>query len=72
MLTSGSGGCAALHAASTLPLEFLVEGENPMRAARQISVVLFQESDQWVAQCLEYDIAAQAETLKDLTDKHTL
>ena len=36
--------------------------------ARQISVVLFQESGQWVAQCLEYDIAAQAETLKELIE----
>lgn len=31
-----------------------------------ISVIAFQEGDQWTAQCLEYDIAAQARTLSDL------
>ena len=33
----------------------------------KISAVLFQEDDgQWSAQCLEYDIAAQAKSLPDL------
>lgn len=33
----------------------------------KISAVLFQEEDgQWSAQCLEYDIAAQAKSLPDL------
>ena len=31
-----------------------------------ISVVLLQEGEWWSAQCLEYDIAAQAKTLPDL------
>ncbi|HKO06445.1 MAG TPA: hypothetical protein VJ487_01930 [Alphaproteobacteria bacterium] len=31
-----------------------------------VSVVLFQEGDWWSAQCLEYDITAQAKTLPDL------
>lgn len=31
-----------------------------------ISVIAFQEGDWWTAQCLEYDIAAQAKTLSDL------
>jgi hypothetical protein len=31
-----------------------------------ISAVLFQEGEWWSAQCLEYDIAAQARTLADL------
>ena len=31
-----------------------------------ISVVLFQEGEWWTAQCLEYDIAAQAETVPAL------
>jgi hypothetical protein len=35
-------------------------------AAFSISAVLFQEGDWWSAQCLEYDIAAQAKTLADL------
>ncbi|CAA7617639.1 hypothetical protein [Magnetospirillum sp. UT-4] len=28
--------------------------------AEQVRVVVFQEGDAWVAQCLEYDIGAQA------------
>ena len=39
-----------------------------MVTTRHISAVLFQEGEQWVAQCLEYDIAAQAETLKELVE----
>ena len=31
-----------------------------------ISVVMFQEGEWWTAQCLEYDIAAQAKTVPDL------
>jgi hypothetical protein len=31
-----------------------------------INVVIFREGDFWVAQCLEYDIAAQAKSLRDL------
>jgi hypothetical protein len=33
----------------------------------QVQTVIFKEGDWWVAQCLEYDIAAQARTIKDLT-----
>lgn len=32
----------------------------------KIRAVLFQEEDWWVAQCLDYDIAAQARTRDDL------
>jgi hypothetical protein len=32
----------------------------------QISAVLFQDGEWWCAQCLEYDIAAQAPTLSEL------
>lgn len=32
----------------------------------RIHVLVRRESDWWVAQCLEYDIAAQARTLPDL------
>lgn len=35
-------------------------------AAIAISAVLFQEEDWWIAQCLEYDLSAQAKTLPDL------
>lgn len=35
-------------------------------AAFRISAVLFQEGEWWSAQCLEYDIAAQAKSLPDL------
>lgn len=31
-----------------------------------ISAIVFQEGEWWSAQCLEYDIAAQARTLGDL------
>jgi hypothetical protein len=31
-----------------------------------VSVLLFQEGERWSAQCLQYDIAAQAATLPDL------
>ena len=32
----------------------------------KINVLIFREGEWWVAQCLEYDIAAQARTLNDL------
>lgn len=31
-----------------------------------ISAVVYPEADQWVAQCVEYDIGAQAATMEDL------
>jgi hypothetical protein len=33
---------------------------------KQLSLLIFKEDDWWVAQCLEYDIAAQARTLPDV------
>jgi hypothetical protein len=45
--------CRGLHMANNL-------------AAFRISAVLFQEGGWWSAQCLEYDIAAQAKTLPAL------
>jgi hypothetical protein len=35
-------------------------------SAFSISAILFQEGEWWSAQCLEYDIAAQARALSDL------
>ena len=35
----------------------------------QLRAVLFEEGGSWSAQCLEYDIAAQAKTLLDLHDE---
>lgn len=32
----------------------------------RIRILVFKDGDMFVAQCLEYDIAASAETLKDL------
>lgn len=32
------------------------------------TVLLFQESEWWVAQCLEYDIAAQGKTVAEVKD----
>jgi len=31
-----------------------------------LSVLLFRETDTWVAQCLEFDIVAQASTIDDV------
>lgn len=31
-----------------------------------ISAVLFYQGEQWVGQCLQYDVAAQASTLEDV------
>jgi len=36
------------------------------QTAFRVSAVLFQEGEWWSAQCLEYDIAAQAKTLSAL------
>ncbi|MDE2815480.1 MAG: hypothetical protein OXK81_02120 [Chloroflexota bacterium] len=35
-------------------------------------VLLFQEEDMWVAQCLEYDIAAHGETVTDAQEAYAL
>lgn len=32
---------------------------------KRIRVILFQEEGEWVAQCLEYDIAAQGSTIDE-------
>ena len=36
---------------------------------RNIKAVLFEEAGAWSAQCLDFDIAAQAETLLDVRDE---
>jgi hypothetical protein len=35
-------------------------------SAYPVSAILFEEGQSWAAQCLEYDIAAQAASLSDL------
>ena len=37
-----------------------------METGQGIRVVILREGDYWVAQCLEYDIGAQAKNLRDL------
>ena len=37
-----------------------------MVSYKRIGAVIFQEGNLWVAQCLEFDIAAQASTVKEL------
>lgn len=37
-----------------------------MAMPNHLRFVVFRESDQWIGQCLEYDIGAQAETLDEL------
>ena len=33
---------------------------------KQLNLLIFKEDDWWIAQCLDYDIAAQARTLSDV------
>lgn len=40
--------------------------DQPDRFELEVSAVIFQDGDSWCAQCLEYDIVAQADTLNDL------
>lgn len=37
-----------------------------------LHAVVLREDDQWVAQCLEYDISAQAPTLDELYERFCL
>lgn len=37
-----------------------------MKQEDGLRVVIFSEEGKWIAQCLEYDIGAQADTLDDL------
>lgn len=37
-----------------------------MEVMYKFSILAFKECDQWVAQCLEYDLATQAESLPKL------
>lgn len=39
---------------------------------QQLRVVIFRDGDLWAAQCLEYDIGAQAHDLKDLQTRFVL
>ena len=38
-------------------------------SANKIRIVAFQDGDMWIAQCLEYDIGAQAESLEKLYER---
>lgn len=44
------------------------------RFSRELNIVLFQEENKWIAQCLEYDIGTQAATCDDarISLKHTI
>jgi hypothetical protein len=37
-----------------------------MTDSHQLRVIMFRDGNQWVAQCLEYDIGAQAQDLETL------
>ncbi|MGH7038502.1 MAG: type II toxin-antitoxin system HicB family antitoxin [Stellaceae bacterium] len=37
----------------------------------RVSVVIYPEGDVWIAQCLEYDIVSQGETIQDVQDRLT-
>jgi len=52
-------------------LRFQASGGKLMEGSQMLRVVVFQDSGQWVAQCLEYDICAHAsdeETLRERFD----
>jgi hypothetical protein len=40
-----------------------------MSNPEKISVVIYREADLWIAQCLEYDIGAQADDIESLWDR---
>lgn len=40
-----------------------------MTDSSQIRAILFREGDSWIAQCLEYDIGAQADDLDSLQER---
>ena len=42
------------------------EARGPAPELKNLTVIIFQRDPEWVAQCLEYDIGAQAGTLLDL------
>ena len=56
-----------LHNYNLIPFATLSTIMGSMINLLQLRAVIFKEGDWWVAQCLEYDIAAQAKTTKDLT-----
>lgn len=47
-------------------ISYMVMQEEDIMDRYTISVLLFQEGERWSAQCLQYDIAAQAATLPEL------
>ncbi len=46
--------------------------EEMSKIEEQIRVIVSNEGDVWVAQCLEYDIGAQANDLADLCERFVL
>lgn len=48
------------------------EGNPTMPEADRIRVIAFREGEQWVAQCLEYDIGTQAADLTELQKRLAL
>lgn len=40
-----------------------------MKDQMEVNVVAFREGDLWVAQCIEYDIAARSKSFDDLREK---
>ncbi|MFH1934290.1 MAG: hypothetical protein ABIN18_22285 [Pseudomonadota bacterium] len=40
-----------------------------MKKKIKVNILIFQEKGWWVAQCIEYDIVAQARTLKDVQNE---
>ena len=47
----------------------MAKAQAPNGKEKTIRVIVFREGDQYVAQCLEYDIATQARDLESLIDR---
>jgi hypothetical protein len=62
----GEGGKALTPKSSPDELLFYAEKGDFMADEYKIRTILFREGGWWVAQCLDFDIAAQAKTEKDL------
>jgi hypothetical protein len=56
----------------TLVERVLARNKVMQTTTENIRVIMFQDGDQWVAQCLEYDLGAQAPDIDTLNDRITV
>ncbi len=63
---SGAADPSPLQVRFDVAFQFGGDLESGMAKEVDVRVVFYKDANTWVAQCIEYDIAAFAETLKDL------